>query len=84
MAGRATMTIFQMLTGPVIGRVLESWIDADGAVVGDATSEINWGEIVGSQVAATSAPWNPIAPGPTSWNLSGRYRGQWPTTAVAA
>lgn len=41
MAGPLGMTILQMLTDPVNGRVLDSWIDADGVVKGDATNVID-------------------------------------------
>ncbi|QDV05767.1 hypothetical protein Poly30_12690 [Planctomycetes bacterium Poly30] len=41
MAGPMGMTLLQMLTDPTNGRVLDSWIDADGIVRGDATSVID-------------------------------------------
>ena len=41
MAGPLGATLLEMLTDPVNGRVLDSWIDADGVVKGDATNVIN-------------------------------------------
>ncbi len=41
MAGPMGMTLLQMLTDPTNGRVLDSWLDADGVVRGDATTVID-------------------------------------------
>lgn len=41
MAGPLGASILRMLTDPVNGRVLDSWIDADGVVRGDATNVID-------------------------------------------
>jgi hypothetical protein len=41
MAGPMGSTLLRMLADPANGRVLDSWIDADGVVRGDATNVIN-------------------------------------------
>lgn len=41
MAGPLGMSLLRMMTDPINGRVLDSWIDADGVVRGDATNVID-------------------------------------------